>query len=216
MIRHAFARLFRGGWLLLALAGLAGCATTDTTPGGPKPASPVAAPAGEMPPNIDNLRIGDHVRVEFSGAAVKIEPVVTAVRDDGTITLPLVTDPIKAVGLNPRQLEANIATNYVPNLFPKLTITVTPEDRYFVVGGQVKSPNSYKYSSGMTVTKAIETAGSYTDFANKKKVRLRRAGATKDIIVNGIKATANPEFDKFVFPGDEIIVPRILDLHPFQ
>jgi polysaccharide export outer membrane protein len=110
-------------------------------------------------------------------------------------------------------LEANITTNYVPNLFPKLTITVTPQDRYFVVGGQVKSPNSYRYSNGMTVTKAVETAGGYTDFANKKKVRLRRAGANKDIIVNGRKAISNPEYDKFVYPGDSIFVERILDMH---
>jgi protein involved in polysaccharide export with SLBB domain len=57
--------------------------------------------------------------------------------------------------------------------------------------------------------KVIASAGGFTDFANKKKVKLTRVdGRTQ--IVNCPKALDNPSLDPEVYPGDTIHVPRRL------
>ena len=59
----------------------------------------------------------------------------------------------------------------------------------------------------MTVTKAITTAGDFTDFSNHKKVWLIRANGQR-IKVNCIEALRNPSKDPLVYPNDQIQVPR--------
>jgi protein involved in polysaccharide export with SLBB domain len=57
------------------------------------------------------------------------------------------------------------------------------------------------------IVKAISAAGDFTDFANKRKVRLTTAdGHTK--IINVRKAIEDPQYDVPVYPGDKIFVPR--------
>jgi protein involved in polysaccharide export with SLBB domain len=58
-----------------------------------------------------------------------------------------------------------------------------------------------------TVTTAIQAAGDFTEFANKKKVWLTRPGQ-KPVRVNVIDALKDPAKDLTVFPGDRIDVPR--------
>jgi protein involved in polysaccharide export with SLBB domain len=60
------------------------------------------------------------------------------------------------------------------------------------------------------VSKAIAAAGGFTDFANKRSVKLiRRDGRSQKVNYN--KALAHPEqpeLDPTVFPDDKIHVPR--------
>ena len=204
LFRIGFARAVRyAAPLILLAAFLTGCET-----GGPAAGKTRAAMG--PPPDVETLHIGDHVMIDFAGPDATALPKkidLTAINDEGNILLPHI-GAVRAAELNPRVLEYTITTNYVPGWFKALTVTVTPLDRSFVVGGDVRSPNRYGYSSGMTVTKAIQTAGGFTEFASKTKVRLRRGNATKDIIVNVRKATQNPEYDYPVYPGDLITVPR--------
>jgi len=206
-------RLFRIGFaravcyaapLILLAAIFTGCLET-AGPGDGK-----SSPAFGPPPDVETLHIGDHISVDFTGPDATSLPKkidLIAINDEGNIFLPHI-GAVRAAEMTPRVLEYSITTNYVPGWFKSLTITVTPLDRSFVVGGDVKSPNRYGYSNGMTVTKAIETAGGFTEFGNRTKVRLRRANAKKDIIVNVRKAIQNPEYDYPVYPGDLITVPR--------
>ena len=55
--------------------------------------------------------------------------------------------------------------------------------------------------------KALQSAGDFTDFEKKKKVRLKRPDGTS-AIVNCVKARENPKLDLPVYPGDTIFVPR--------
>ena len=205
LFRIGFARAVRYAAPLILLAALlTGCLET-AGPGDGK-SSPTFGP----PPDVETLHIGDHISIDFAGPDAtslpkKIE--LTAINDEGNVLLPHI-GAVRAAEMTPRVLEYSITTNYVPGWFKALTVTVSPLDRFFVVGGDVRSPNRYAYSSGMTVTKAIQTAGGFTEFASKTKVRLRRASAKKDIIVNVRKATQNPEYDYPVYPGDLISVPR--------
>jgi protein involved in polysaccharide export with SLBB domain len=63
------------------------------------------------------------------------------------------------------------------------------------------------YGPSITVTKAIQTAGDFTEFANKKKVKLTRKDGSI-YTVNCIKALEDPTQDLEVYPGDTIHVPR--------
>ncbi len=57
------------------------------------------------------------------------------------------------------------------------------------------------------MTSAIQTAGGFDPFANKKKVRLTRVDG-KVIFVNCVEVLDHPEKDPPVYPGDKIDVPR--------
>jgi protein involved in polysaccharide export with SLBB domain len=59
----------------------------------------------------------------------------------------------------------------------------------------------------MTVLRAIDTAGGFTDFANRKTIELRRANGQK-FKVNWYNAIKDARLDLEVFPNDQIIVHK--------
>jgi len=63
------------------------------------------------------------------------------------------------------------------------------------------------YIGRMTVLRAIDTAGGFTDFAQRKKIEVRRASGQK-LTVNWYDAVKNPSKDPEVFPNDQIIVHK--------
>ena len=121
----------------------------------------------------------------------------------------LVASWFKAEGKTRGDLEKEIRARYVPDYFKEMTVMVKPEvsTRWYYVDGEVKTPTRQIYNSRITVLKAIASAGGFTDFANKKKVKLTRVdGRSQD--VNCPKALQNPALDPEVYPGDKIYVPR--------
>jgi protein involved in polysaccharide export with SLBB domain len=148
--------------------------------------------------------IGDLVRVTFSGITDAIQPHEERIKDDGTITLPLI-GAIKAEGKTAGELQKAITDAYVPDYYKRLTITVSSDQRVYYVGGQVRNPGRQLYSGTTTVTKAIQSASDFTDFADRKNVRLTRADG-KILTVDCIKAARDPALDPLVFPGDKIEV----------
>lgn len=179
----------------------------------PVPAgSPVAvadpANAGSFEP--ERFRIGDSVTVTFADTPTLIPPFEEKIKEDGTITLTL-NQVFKAEGKTRGELEREIRARYVPDYFKQMTVMVKPEvsTRWYYVDGEVKAPARQIYNSRITVLKAIASAGGFTDFANKKKVKLTRLdGRTQ--VVNCPKALENPALDPEVYPGDKIYVPRRL------
>ena len=80
---------------------------------------------------------------------------------------------------------------------------------WYYVDGEVKQASRQNYISRLTVLKAIASAGGFTDFANKKKVKLTRVdGRTQTVNCN--KALENPSLDPEIYPGDTVHVPRRL------
>jgi len=77
------------------------------------------------------------------------------------------------------ELQNEIYDLYVPKLYRHLTVTVSTGDRVYYVTGEVKLPGRQLYAGQMTVTKAITTAGDFTDFANHRKVWLIRANGQR-------------------------------------
>jgi protein involved in polysaccharide export with SLBB domain len=160
----------------------------------------------------DPLRVGDNIRVDFSGTPTPIPFIQTDIKGDGTIRLDFIGD-VKADGLTPGELERCIETNYVPAYYTHLNVTVTPVVRYFYVEGEVNGGTGggrIAYEGPITVTRAIAAAGDFNPFADRKKVKLYRVNAKTAITVNCIKALDDPSLDLPVYPGDKVVVRRRL------
>jgi polysaccharide export outer membrane protein len=202
-----------------ATAFLTGCQTppsryadgppaTNAPPGGtPVSVPPDLASGGKINPNsIDILRPGYKVTITFSGINPPPPKHEEKIREDGCITPPLL-GPVLAAGKTIGTLQEELQALYVPDYYRMLTVTVTTEDRFFFVGGEVKSEGPRPYLPGMTVLKAIQHAGGFTEFANRKKVWITRADGRQEQI-NCSKATKNPKYDKLIFPDDRVDVLR--------
>ncbi|MCX6896809.1 MAG: polysaccharide biosynthesis/export family protein [Verrucomicrobia bacterium] len=152
------------------------------------------------------LNVGDLVTVVFSDTPTPTLPFEERVKDDGTITL-LLNQTFQVAGKTRSAVEREVRARYVPAYFVNLTVTVKPQERYFYVNGEVKTPSRQPHPGELTVLKAIASAQGFTDFANKKKVRLTRADG-HTVIVNCEKALKDAQLDLPVYPGDKVDVPR--------
>lgn len=185
--------------LLLAALFLAGCASAPQLP----PAPPISKDA---PAEVARFHVGETVSIIFSGTPDPLDPHEEIIKEDGEITLPLVGS-IYAVGKTAGQLQAEIISRYVPKYFVRLTVTVRPGDLVYYVRGEVKGAGRQLYVGEITVTKAIASAGDFTDFANHSNILLIRANGQR-IKVNGDAALQDSSRDPRVYPGDQIVVAR--------
>ena len=157
---------------------------------------------------IDIFHPGDTFLVNFTDLPMPVQPIQDRVKEDGTITL-LQNQTFVAAGKTRRQLETEIRARYVPNFFAAMTVQVVPafQSQFYYVGGEVKAPGQHVYLSRTTMLQAIQAAGDFTDFANRRKVRLTRADG-HTFIINCQKARSNPDLDLLVLPNDRIDVYR--------
>ncbi|MCL5095936.1 MAG: polysaccharide export protein [Candidatus Omnitrophica bacterium] len=187
---------------LLATVFSTGCQSLDSSQPDKK-----AASAGPSSAASGRLRPGDQVTVAFSGVQQPPDKFEGRVKEDGQIPLPYIGS-VPAAGKTTSELESDIKALYVPKFYVRLTVNVNSEARFFTVDGEVRSPSRQVYAGEMSVLRAIASAGGFTDFANKKRVKLIRADGRKPIYVNCIDAQNKPELDLPVYPGDKIIVTR--------
>jgi len=192
--------------LLLALAilalGLAGCGTTNYQ-------AAMVRPEGvpDLTTNLPTLRIGDTVTITLTGVPDPPLPVDKRINEDGNITLEAV-GAVHADGKTAGDLEDIIFHKYVPDIYKHITVTVkTGADLVYFVRGEVKQPGRVLYVGPVTVTKAITSAGDFTDFANRKNVVLTRSTGQR-FKLNCVKILDGVLPDPPVFPGDQIAVKR--------
>ena len=152
------------------------------------------------------FHVGDTVIVSLSGLPDTIEPHQEPIKEDGTITMPDI-GKVQAAGKTAGELQNEIHDLYVPRFYTHLTVTVNIGDRVYYVSGEIKAPGRQLYVGETTVTKAIASAGDFTDFANKKKVGLIRVNGQR-VKVNVSRVLAGKDPDPSVYPGDQITVPR--------
>src|SRR5690606_17693294 len=107
---------------------------------------------------------------------------------------------VEAVGKTKAELEKAIHDVYVPELYRRMSVNVSLEDRYYWVKGEVRNPTQLKYISSMTVLKAIAAAGDYTEFADRGHVQWVRNGEAMRV--------NKSQFDTPSYPGDIIVVDR--------
>lgn len=212
---------------LAALVTLTGCHTAEpqtafqdyepavstapgpNTPGAQAESGPVATSPGQhgaMAAYADAFRVGDIVTVTVTGIQSEtIPPHDERIKDDGTINLYLVGS-VQAAGRSPGELQRELQARYEV-YFKNPVVTVKATDRFYYVGGEVKHPGAQPYLGETTVTKAIQAAGDFTDFAKKTNIHVIRADGTS-LKVNFNKAIDQPSSDPPIYPGDKIHVPR--------
>jgi protein involved in polysaccharide export with SLBB domain len=208
-----------GAWVGLAVAGLflAGCHSGGDprfadVPGliGQPAGAPAPAPSMADIPGTDpyKLRKMDALTIIFSDLPYSQPAIEDRIREDGTLTL-IQNQTFKVEGKTRGELANEIRERYVPKFFKNMTVTVklTESTRFYYVGGEVKNAGRQVYLSQITLLGAIRSCGDFTDFANKKKVRLTRADGSTSII-NCKKAIVDSKLDPEVYPGDKIYVPR--------
>jgi protein involved in polysaccharide export with SLBB domain len=211
-------RFFGLSALLGAAALMAGCNIADPNPSERvfPAAGAVGAPTGG--PLVGNtnafgtdgfafLRVGDMIMITFADVPPTMREQQVRIPDSGTITLPY-NVRVQATGKTTSQLEKDIRDAYVPKLFVNLTAIVTiDKDRSFIVDGEVRKPGQQPYVGEMNVLRAIGAAGGFTEFANRRKIQLRRPNGQK-FILNYNKVIDKPELDMPVYPNDHIIVGK--------
>ena len=182
----------------LAVAALAmtGCQTPETV---------IPPPRDQIPP----LQIGESIQVELTGTPQIVPLLSLTVSDKGTITLPLLPKPITAVGLAPRELEGIIKSNYIPDIYKDVNVTVTMGPRYYYISGEINQTGNGKqlYTGHVTVLGAVSAAGGFNGFAASKRVRLTWSDG-RSYLENCVKARENPQLDWTVLPNDQVFVPK--------
>jgi protein involved in polysaccharide export with SLBB domain len=157
---------------------------------------------------VDPLRVGDPVTITFSSTSPLdpvLQPFKETIKEDGTITPPVIGSVV-AAGRTLGDLQKDLQEKY-NKYYNNVTVTVVAENRFYYVTGDVRKPGPEPYLGETDIIKAIAAAGDFTDFANKKKVRLTRANGQSQVI-NVKKILDDPQFDVPIYPGDKIYVPR--------
>jgi protein involved in polysaccharide export with SLBB domain len=160
------------------------------------------------PGSMDQFRVGDMVSIAFQGTSASeqlLQPYAETVKEDGTVTPPLVGS-IVAAGKTPGELQNALQARY-NKLYKRLSVNIVTQNRYYYVSGEVRKPGPEPYLGETDIIKAISAGGDFTDFANRKKVRLTRADGRTEI-VNVLRVMEDPQYDVPVYPGDKILVPR--------
>lgn len=130
------------------------------------------------------------------------------VRPDGKITVPLIKD-VQAAGLTPERLGEQL-TQALGEYFTKPEITVTVvqvNSKKFFITGEVNRTGQYPLVTPITVFDALNGAGGFRDFANKKKVIIIRGKERIKFNYEEVFKGKKLEQNIFVENGDTIAVP---------
>ncbi len=145
------------------------------------------------------LGSGDRIRVVVFGH----EDLSGEFEVDGSgfISFPLIGE-VRVQEMTLRSAEEAITNKLKPDYLrnPRVSVEVL-NYRPFYILGEVKSPGSYPYVSGMTVLNAVALAGGYTYRARENRLLIQRANRP-----DGEQEEAN--HSTAVLPGDIIEVPE--------
>ena len=197
-------RLRRFSWGLAlvacaAVAFLSGCESTGTTTG---PSGARSGPAGPVV-----LAAGDTIRLTFAGAPEMNG--MQKIRSDGKISLAMVGEAT-AAGRTLPQLQNELTALYKAQLQnPAVVVTLEMSGNAVIISGEVAAPGRRVFDRPTTLLEAIMEAGGFTEFANKRKVRITRVEGgqyrTETVDMSGaLKGESTPVV--YVRGGDIITV----------
>lgn len=207
--------------VVLAIAGLAGCASTagrsdQLSAAAQKNVCPPAAmmAAQEVEKGNYVIRPGDQLQLDFYLNS-EFNREVT-VRPDGAISLDLVGS-VPAADKTPEQLASVLDQAYSQELRnPGVSVRLKNSPTWRVyVQGQVAHAGAFELQPGMTAMQAIADAGGVTDSAGPGEAVLIRRDACGN--AQGMKvnlkaadsgATGKGIEDVALMPSDVIVVPR--------
>lgn len=189
---------------IMAVTLVQGGAGAQTAPNRNRPQQDVSTQPAPQRPTAPNqsadyrLGPGDRVRITVFGQ----DDLSGQYLVDGTglLSFPLIGQ-ILAGGLTAAELESAIVKKLDPDYLknPNVSAEVLTYRPFYIVG-EVKSPGSYPFVSGMSVINAVALAGGFTYRAREGSFYVtRRDGAEKKVRID-----ATP--DTPVQPGDVITV----------
>ena len=150
---------------------------------------------------VEEYRLGpgDQLRVVVFGQPDLTGEFIVAAH--GAVVFPLVGE-IPAAGQTINEftqaLTSRLQEGYVRN--PNVSVEVI-NYRPFYILGEVKNPGQYPFSAGMTVRRAVATAGGFTYRANDEKVYIQHFDEEAEKSYDLSSATP-------VHPGDTVRVPE--------
>ena len=98
-------------------------------------------------------------------------------------------------------------TSVPPPLFQTVTIIVTNSGRFIYIDGEVKRSDRFVWTPELTLTNAIALAGGFTDFANRRRLEIRRGdGSTEQY--NYFRIRNGTTNDPALRPNDLVYVNR--------
>jgi len=156
----------------------------------------------------DNFRKGDFVRVELSGVPAQDQSSFELkVDESGNISMPHIGS-IKAEGMNSASLKEKIELMYkMAQIYNNPNVSVTSQQARFVsVSGEVRAPQRIYHAKDLTALGAIATCGGFTDFSDRRRVKLLRNGRV--IEFNAIDMIQDPTKDIPLLPEDIIQVQK--------
>jgi polysaccharide export outer membrane protein len=155
------------------------------------------------------LRQGDVFELTLSGMPAEYAAefhLFLTVGDDGEVRIPYIGG-IKATGASTTQLARALERKLVTEKIftnPTAVINLQPQSRFVTVGGAVRAPQAVPWNNDMTLSNAITRAGDFSDFANKKKIKLTREG--KVTYYNLKLSEKDPKQNPKLLPADEVTV----------
>lgn len=171
--------------------------------------TPASAQNGELA-----LKANDRVTISIGGIPDNEVPQISKVytiSDNGTVNL-LHIGEVRAAGLKPSTLQRAIEETYkAREIYTRPTVTVTTDDSaittrmIYVISGCNKN-GPIAYNPGMTILKAIGSAGGFSTFAKPSRTKLIRNGVTSEVNLKDI--SSDPSRDIKLQPEDQIIVPE--------
>lgn len=144
---------------------------------------------------------GDHLRVVVFGQAdLSGEYVVSA---DGTVTYPLV-GAVPAQNQTTDEFGAALAERLSRGFVraPNVSVQVTTYRPFYILG-EVNEPGTYPFTAGLTVRRAVATAGGFTYRASQRRVLIQRSGESAE---RSYPLTSS----LLLHPGDVVRIPERL------
>jgi len=170
----------------------------------------------------DHRKLGLGDRVTYRVIEDEDEPRSLTVTDSGDLEVPYY-GLVHAAGKTSRELARETKALLERQLYYQATVIIAIEvvNKTHVTGkvyvtGQVRNSGGFEIPGGetLTVSRAILNAGGFSDFSDKKNVRLIRktANGTKTFVVNILDVWQRGNLDKdlVVQPDDLIVVPARL------
>ncbi len=131
-----------------------------------------------------------------------------AVRPDGMISLPLVSD-VRAGGVTPDKLAEALKQAFAQYITePEVMVQVSQvrSKKYFVMG-EVGRPGQYELVVPTTVSQALAIAGGFREYADTKKIVILRGHKRHEFNYRDWVRGRNPGQNILLENGDQIIVP---------
>jgi polysaccharide export outer membrane protein len=157
--------------------------------------------------SIDRIAVGDVIRVMYE-ASVPIAPTEIQVPETGLVTIHM-GEQVQVAGKMAADVSKDIRDLFTvkKQMYKRLSVNVQVLGRTVSVGGEVRATGSFPFEGGMTVLKAINRAGGFTEYANRREVRVTRVNG-QQVTVDCKAAMKRPELDVPLYPGDRIEVVR--------